>query len=156
MKRLITLVFLVLIINNVNAQRLDYDTDSKWFWGINAGATWNTTDVKNKFGGAWGIIVGKSFNYNYGKKVSFDLRGRYLGGKWKGQDYDTTSLSNYSPNSIVSQKYDTLGYTINNFQTKVHELGLELVIHANGIRENTGWDPYIFGGIGISFNQTKG
>jgi len=142
------------------SQKLDYDNDSKWFFGLNVGAAWNTTDVKNQTDTGWGVIFGRSFNYNYGKKISFDLRLRYLSGNWYGQDYDTTSLlgynSEYSPEGSILQHYDTLGYTINNFQTEVKELGLELAIHLNALRETTGWDPYIFGGANIVVNQTYG
>ena len=159
MKRIITLgIFLSFALTNF-AQKLDYDNDSKWFFGLNAGAAWNTTDVKNKTNIGWGFILGRSFNYNYGKKISFDLRLRYLNGKWYGQDYDTTSLLGYNselPAGNVVQYYDTLGYTINNFQAEVHELGLELAIHLNSIRETHGWDPYIFGGANIVWNQTYG
>jgi hypothetical protein len=160
MKRIITLVICLSFLPSLQAQKLDYDTDSKWFLGLNTGGTWNTTDVRNKTHVGWGFTLGRSFNYNYGKKFSFDLRLRYLGGKWYGQDYDTTSLNGYNPSfgpgGSVAQVYDTLGYTINNFQAEVHELGLELVLHANGLRERTGWDPYIFGGVNIVWNQTFG
>ena len=161
MKKLITLAICSVFSMTLSAQKLDYDNDSKWFWGFNVGAAWNTTDVKNKTNLGWGLILGRSFNYNYGKKLSFDLRLRYLGGNWYGQDYDTTSVLNNeaygdATTSPVVQVYDTLGYTINNFQTEVHELGLELVLHANSLRENTGWDPYIFGGANIVWNQTMG
>ena len=160
MKRIITLAICLSTVTQFFAQKLEYDTDSKWFLGLNTGATWNTTDVRNKTHIGWGFTLGRSFNYNYGKKFSFDLRLRYLGGKWYGQDYDTTSLNGYnpsfSPGGSVIQTYDTLGYTVNNFQAEVHELGLELVLHANGLRERTGWDPYIFGGVNIVWNQTYG
>ena len=160
MKRIITLAICLSFLPSLQAQKLEYDTDSKWFLGLNTGGTWNTTDVRNKTHIGWGFTLGRSFNYNYGKKFSFDLRLRYLGGKWYGQDYDTTSLNgynpSYSPGGSVVQTYDTLGYTVNNFQAEVHELGLELVLHANGLRERTGWDPYIFGGVNIVWNQTYG
>ena len=145
MKRIYTLAIILLISSPLFSQKLDYDNDSKWYWGLNAGAAWNTTDVKNKTKVGWGFTLGRAFNYNYGKALSFDFRMRYLNGTWAGQDYDTTSLTNYnssvSPSGSVVDYYDTLGYTINNFQTKVHELGLEFVIHANNLRQNTGWDP---------------
>lgn len=160
MKKIITLGLFLSFAMTQFAQKLDYDNDSKWFFGLNTGAAWNTTDVKNKTHIGWGFILGRSFNYNYGKKVSFDLRMRYLHGKWYGQDYDTTSTlgynSEYTPVGNVLQHYDTLGYTVNNFQTDVHELGLELAIHLNSIRETKGWDPYIFGGANIVWNQTYG
>ncbi len=160
MKKALTLILCLAILPSVFGQKLDYDHDSKWFFGINAGAAWNTTDVKNKTHIGYGFTLGRSFNYNYGKKFSFDLRLRYLGGKWYGQDYDTTNVtgnSGYDPMGKVAQLYDTtLGYTYNNFQAEVHEIGLELVLHANSLRERTGWDPYIFGGAHLVWNQTYG
>jgi hypothetical protein len=160
MKKTLTLILCIAILPSVFGQKLDYDHDSKWFFGLNAGAAWNTTDVKNKTHIGYGFTLGRSFNYNYGKKFSFDLRLRYLGGKWYGQDYDTTNVtgnSGYDPMGNVTQRYDTtLGYTYNNFQAQVHEVGLELVLHANSLREKTGWDPYIFGGAHLVWNQTYG
>ncbi len=159
MRKLITLGFCLFFIGSAFGQKLDYDRDSKWFFGFNVGGTWNTTDVRNRTNFGWGLILGRSFNYNYGKKVSFDLRLRYLGGNWYGQDFDTTNVSGnplYDPASELVSRYDSLGYTVNNFNTEAHELGLELVLHLNSLREKTGWDPYIFGGIGAAWSQTNG
>ncbi|MEY3237461.1 MAG: hypothetical protein RI883_1562, partial [Bacteroidota bacterium] len=156
MNKITTLVFcLFLSFGSVFSQKIDYDNSSKWFLGLNLGATWQTTDVANKFNAGWGLTLGKSFNYNYGKKISFDLRARYLRGYWLGQDYDTTSLASYTGSSLVQYK-DSLGFSVNNFQADVHRLGLELVLHANGFRERTGWDPYIFGGLGFTWYQSYG
>jgi hypothetical protein len=157
MKRIITLVFLIVFALPSMAQHVDYDNDSRWFLGLNIGGTWNTTDIKNRTYAGAGFIFGKQFNYNYGRRTSFDLRFRYLGGIWYGQDYDTTSLLNYSP-AYMPFEYDAYksnpGYTVNNFKTRTHEVGLELAIHANALRERTGWDPYIFGGLNFAWNQT--
>ena len=90
MKRIITLAFLLYFIPSLHAQHVNYETDSKWFFGLNVGATWNTTDVKNETNIGYGFLLGKSFNYGYGKIFSFDLRLRYLHGLWYGQDFDTT------------------------------------------------------------------
>ncbi len=156
MNKITTLVFcLSLSLGSVFSQKIDYDNSSNWFLGLNAGATWQTTDVANKFSAGWGLTLGRSFNYNYGKKISFDLRARYLRGTWLGQDYDTTSLAGYTGTSLLNYK-DSLGFSVNNFQADVHRLGFELVLHANGFRERTGWDPYIFGGIGFTWHQTFG
>ena len=138
-----------------SAQRVDYDHSSKWFLGLNAGATWNSNDVKNKTAAGWGFTLGKSYNYDYGKILSFDLRGRYLRGYWYGQDLDTTSLANYTGTALSTFK-DSSGFTVNNFQADVHRLAFELVIHANKIKENSGFDPYIFGGVGLTWHQTFG
>jgi hypothetical protein len=154
--RNIYLTFIALLyFANLFAQHGDYDNTSKWFLGLNAGATWNSTDVKSKTASGWGLTLGKSYNYDYGKILSFDLRARYLRGYWYGQDYDTTNLDNYTGTSL--NYYDSLtGYSVNNFQADVHRLAFELVIHANRIRERTGFDPYIFGGVGFTWHQTYG
>ncbi len=132
--------------------------NAKWFFGVNTGLTWQTTDVANKTNGGWGLTLGRSFNYHTGSFVSFDIRGRFLRGFWYGQDRDTSDF--IIPNQTLSQgatNYrDSLGYSVNNFQAENYLLNLELVAHFNRIRENTRWDPYIFGGIGMNWRQTYG
>ena len=147
----------LLLSFNFFAQKVDYDHTSKWFLGFNIGGAWQTTDVTNKTNLGYGFTIGKSYNYDYGRILSFDLRARYLTGKWNGQDFDTTDLSHYNiTNGVLADYKDTYGYTINNFETSVHRLGLELVIHANSFRDRTNIDPYIFGGIGFTWHQTYG
>ena len=151
---LATLIFISFF---ANSQKVDYDHSSKWFLGFNVGGTWQTTDVKNQTSAGWGLILGKSFNYDYGKVLSFDLRGRYLRGYWYGQDLDTTSLANYAgTNGALTSYKDQYGFTINNFQADVHRLALELAVHLNSITEKTGFDPYVFGGVGVTWKQTYG
>ncbi len=160
MKRIITLLSICFVfqVGTSTAQKLVYENTSPWFWGLNAGGTWNTADVKYKLDWGWGVTLGRSFNFNYGKPISFDLRGRYLGGNWKGQDFDSTGFA--LPNAALSagntNYKDSLGYSVLNHKTKVHELDLELVLHLNRLVERTGWDPYIFGGIGLTWSNTKG
>ena len=162
MKQLLLLTLSLLVtVGTVKAQKIDYDNSSKWFLGVNVGGAWQTTDVKNQMGSGWGLTLGRSYNYNYGKAFYFDIRARYLSGAWYGQDYFATDLTDYNPDNEAGfplQPYkDAPGsVVVNNFQTEVHRLGLELVLHANGIRERTGWDPYIFGGIGLTWHQTYG
>src|SRR5688572_1148951 len=79
MKKITTLIFgLILSSGYLFSQKIDYDNSSKWFLGLNLGTTWQTTDVANRNNVGWGLTLGKSFNYNYGKKLSFDIRARYL------------------------------------------------------------------------------
>ena len=155
MKNFYIALVICLSFFQLQAQKVDYDNTSKWFMGFNIGGTWNTTDVKNQTSTGWGVVLGKSFNYNYGSAISFDLRGRYLRGNWYGQDTDTTSLLNYSGSALTEYK-DQYGYTVNNFQSDVHIVALELVLHLNRLRDRTGWDPYVFGGAGFTFKQTYG
>ena len=156
MKKLYFLSILLLSITFAQAQRINYDISSKWFFGLNAGATWNTNDVKNVNSSGYGLILGRSYNYNYGKKISFDLRGRYLAGTWVGQDTSVTKLSNYQGGPLDGYNIDSNSIYVNNFQTDVRRLALELVLHMNRIREKTGIDPYVFGGIGLTWTQTYG
>jgi hypothetical protein len=160
MKNFYIVLVLCFSFFQLQAQKVDYDNTSKWFMGFNIGGTWNTTDVKNQTSTGWGLVLGKSFNYNYGSVISFDLRARYLRGMWYGQDNDTTSLLNYTGTAL--NDYTNVdgntgpGFTVNNFQADVHRVALELALHLNSIRERSGWDPYIFGGVGLTFNQTFG
>lgn len=147
----------IFFTSSLRAQRIDYDHSSNWFWGLNLGATWQSTDVDSKTDAGYGFTIGRSFNYNYGKRISFDLRGRYLRGFWYGQDYKASYLNQtYASSDPLKIYQDSLGFTVHNFQTGVHRLSLELVLHANGMAERTGWDPYIFGGIGYTWYQTFG
>lgn len=158
MKKIITLFFSLFFVLTGFSQKLDYDNSSKWFFGANIGAAWNTTDVRNKTDLGWGLILGRSFNYGYGKGLSFDIRARYLRGKWYGQDYDTTNLAHLGTdyNGALAGYQNDPGFTVNNFQADVHHLGLELAIHLNRLTDRTGWDPYIFGGINAVWHQTYG
>ncbi len=160
MNRIFTLLFGLFLSLYANSQqtRVDYDNDSRWFWTLNAGSTWTTADVTKKHDWGWGFTIGKAFNYNYGTPLSFDIRARYLGGSWYGQDGDTSGFQ-YGNAALSAADHDyktAYGYAVLNHQTKVHELSLELVLHANNVRANSGWDPYIFGGIGYTWYRAKG
>jgi len=150
------IVLLFLSSFSLKAQKVDYDNASKWFWGLNLGGTWQSTDVSNQTGVGWGITIGKSYNYNYGKPLSFDIRGRYLNGNWYGQDKDSTALSGLSQGNALYGYQNGPGYTYHNFKSNVHRLALELAIHLNAITQKTGLDPYVFGGIGLTWNRTYG
>jgi hypothetical protein len=86
--------------------------------------------------------------------VSFDIRARYLSGNWYGQDTSISSLADYSDTALSA--YQSQGGIIHNFKSKTRRLALELVVHLNGLTEKTGIDPYVFGGIGLTFNRTYG
>ncbi len=141
------------------SQKLDHDLTSPWFIGANVGAAWNHTDVKNKTHYGWGLVLGRSFNRNYANLFSYDLKFRYLGGAWRGQNRALTYFDDYT-NTTLSQDptnyKDIYGFSLNNFQTKAHEFNLELSIHLNRLTERTGLDPYIFGGVGATFYRSKG
>jgi hypothetical protein len=159
MRRIITLLIGIFFLSTtLNSQVIDYDNNSKWFWGLNAGGTWHTTDVQSKTAFGLGLTLGRSFNYNYGKKVSFDIRGRFLYGKWLGIDTKRTdfSVSNDALSSGLTNYKDTLGFAFRNFGNSATRLSLELVLHLNSLKERTGTDIYVFGGIGYTWFQAEG
>lgn len=105
MNKITTIAFsLLLSFGSLHSQKIDYENSSKWFLGLNLGGTWQTTDVTNKTNVGYGFTLGKSFNYDYGSKLTFDLRARYLRGYWYGQDYDSTSLTNYTGSALNTYK----------------------------------------------------
>ncbi len=156
MKKWYILSILFLSFSLAKAQHVAYDLNSNWFWGLNAGVTWNSNDVKNVNSSGYGLTLGRSFNYDYGKRISFDIRGRFLTGNWVGQDLDTFSLNNYAGGPLSAYYIDSSSIYVNNFQTDVKRLSMELVLHLNSVHERSGFDPYIFGGIGVTWTQTYG
>lgn len=153
MKYFYTLIVSLLLTTTLFSQKVNYDNDSRWFWGLNIGGTWTKTDVPHKLDLGYGLMLGHQFNYNYGKPISFDVRLRYLTGLWKGYNTDSTTVS---ANPVYTD-YNSQGQpVVLNFGTRLHELSLELAIHFNKLRERTGWDPYIFGGVGYTWYRAKG
>ncbi len=140
------------------SQKIDLTESSPWFISPNIGGTWHTTDVKTMVNVGAGFTVGKSFMKKNASPVWIDLYGRLLIGTWKGQDIKASDLTNYSGvlASGDTNYKDLYNYTVHNFRTKAVELNLEMALHFNRIVHNTGWDPYIFGGIGFSFYRAYG
>lgn len=139
------------------AQRYNYDNSSNFFIGLNIGSAWHSSDVKNvkkRFPLAAGFTLGGTFNRDYGKFLTYDLRFRFLFGSWYGQDTDTTHA--IQDNYAVNDKYNSLGYSVQNFRAKQRSLDLEFAVHFNRVKERTGLDPYIFGGLGFTFTNTQG
>jgi len=152
MKKIYALLLFALCLFKVSAQNVNYSS-SKWFWGFNYGGTWHSTDIDFERYNGWGLTLGRSYNYDYGQRVSFDLRGRFLSGQWYGQDQSIATLTDYV-NPVLSSYLIGNNSYVHNFRSDVRELDLELVLHAASLRERTGLDPYIFGGIGLTWQQT--
>lgn len=153
------LAVFTLIFNATFSQRLVHERTSPWFFGGNIGATWQHTDVQNKTHYGWGLVFGRTFNRDYANYFSYDLKLRYLGGAWRGQNTRQTNFADYTNETLSQSPTDyknTYNYSINNFQTKAHEINLELSVHLNRLTERTGLDPYIFGGVGATFFRAKG
>lgn len=166
MRRLILLFVVVLFGSTAYSQHSQhrrpvvYDNHSEWFFGLNYGGTWQTSDVRNNFRSAGGFTLGKSYFYRQGSPVFFDLRGRFLVGAWEGLD---RKLSYVSPNDelLNGTTNPSLDYyaadssVLRNFRSNQVEFNLELVMHFNRLREATRWDFYVFGGLGITAWQSR-
>lgn len=151
MKTIYTILFLLISTSYTLAQKVNYES-SKWFWGFNIGSTRSSTDLKDESYNGFGLTLGRSFNYDYGHALSFDLRGRFLAGQWYGQGTDYTTLGSTVNPALQSYLIGNQNY-VHNFRTDVRELDLELVLHAGKLRERTGFDPYVFGGLGLTWQQ---
>lgn len=158
LKLLLALVFLSQGFTTLS-QKIRYEDRSPVYFGLNTGVTWHTSDVKNEDYKvrAGGFILGIALNEDYGNAVSFDLRFRGLLGSWRGLDSDTLGLltSNSTLNNAYGQPSGP-GFSVQNFRAFQAHWGLELAIHANRLRERTGVDPYIFGGVSFVSTLTQG
>lgn len=151
---LLCLLTLLLLATEGFSQHIRYEDNSNWFFGLNTGATWHTSDVESEYRGGLGFTFGRSFNNDYGRLFTYDLRFRFLAGSWVGQDADTTGMT--GQNAALTEAYGELGYAVQNFRAFQGRAALELAIHLNSVREKSGFDPYIFGGIGYTWTSTQG
>ncbi|MEY5001377.1 MAG: hypothetical protein RLZZ211_1413 [Bacteroidota bacterium] len=152
MRKLYALLLFALTISSISAQNVNYNS-SKWFWGLNYGGTWHSTDLDYERYNGWGLTLGRSYNYDYARGLSFDLRGRFLAGQWYGAA-DSVSILSPSVSQVLNPFLTGTNQYVHNFRSDIRELDLELVLHAGRLRERTGLDPYIFGGVGLTWQQT--
>ena len=157
MKRILTLVVLAtLLASSLYAQsiyKVNYDRDSRWFWGVNMGGTgMYQSDIESKTSLGWGAVFGKSIGMRERNHLSFDLRGRFFAAYFVGQATDNYDLnsSNLAPSTYrdnLSEYENTLGYFIPNYKTRLVSGSLELVVNTNSLRHRTGLNLYAFAGI---------
>jgi hypothetical protein len=159
LKFLLSWLFLGILFSTA-AQKIRYEERSPVYFGLNTGVTWHTSDVENDEYRirAGGFIFGVALNEDYGNAVSFDIRLRGLFGAWRGLDSDT--LGFLSSNNTLNNNYGLAnngpGFAVQNFRAAQAHWALELAIHANSLRERTGFDPYIFGGLSLTTTVTEG
>src|ERR1700750_1416669 len=122
---------------------------NEWELGIKGGHRNRFTDIPN-WGptGGFGIHVRKALGY------VFSLRAEYDWIRLRGLSYQYTQAYGRNPalNSIYTQEpsgqWDSIFY---NYRSTVHELTLQGVFSFNNInfhRAKTGFNWYVFGGIG--------
>lgn len=163
MKTLYALLIISLFTSfGANAQsKVSYD-NSKWFLGLNAGGTYHSNtevDVHAIYRAGLGFTLGKSFNMEQGKFFSWDFRFRYLHANYRGlsrtkYDLDSTSTQNLNLGTVLDEYQQAYGYYVPNFNTKVNDFSLELQLNTNRLRERTGWNLFVFGGLGLTHYKT--
>ena len=163
MKKLYTLIIIVLFSAfGANAQSKVSYNNSKWFLGLNAGGTYHSNtevDVNTRYRAGLGFTLGKSFNMEEGNFFSWDFRFRYLHANYRGlskskYNLDSTNTQILNLGSTLDQYQQAYGYYVPSFNAKVNDFSLELQLNTNRLRERTGWNLYVFGGIGLTHYKT--
>ena len=138
---------------------------NSWRLGLNAGASWQTADVRSCWGMAGGITLEKGFHENATNILSFAIRGRYLGANTYGMDYKrnyavkSNDAYNGTYNPAVNYQTDTAtkarGYVYDNYKMTLGEGALELQVTFNKLREKTHVLLNLWGGIGFTSYRTN-
>ena len=136
---------------------------NSWRLGLNAGAAWQTADVRSCWGMAGGITLEKGFHENATNAFSFAVRARYLSANTYGMNskrnynvktndaYNGTynPIVNYS-DSVSSGKH----YVYDNYKMTLSEGSLELQLTFNRLREKTHVLLNLWGGVGFTSYRT--
>ncbi len=152
--------------NAAGAQQSVYQQQGYYTFGINAGLSYQSSDVQAlPEGFGLGLTLGKNLYYKAGAPLSFDVRGRLLYAQQLG--LDATRSFDIANNSVLngSQSLDYTNYPANlgesqgfvfqNHKTDVFELGVEGVLTLNRLREKTGVVASIYGGLGLDWFQAN-
>ncbi len=148
------------------AQRVNTLRPGWYTLGINAGLSYQQSDVAARLRGAGlGITLAKNLNSRHGQLLEVDLRGRLMYSTSYGLDADRNYL--VDENSAVngtqlwdyreypSELEEPNGFIFNNHRTQMGELGLEAVFTLGRLRQRTGINLSVFGGIGIDWYRVK-
>ena len=158
------LIILTVVALNSFSQK-DYSRYyNSWRLGLNAGAAWQTADVRSCWGMAGGITLEKGFHENSTNFFSFAIRGRYLSANTYGMDfkrnYNVKSNDAYNGtyNPTVNYQADTAtkarGYVYDNYKMTLGEGALELQITFNKLREKSHVLLNLWGGVGFTSYRT--
>ncbi|TND09801.1 MAG: hypothetical protein FD123_925 [Bacteroidetes bacterium] len=162
MKRNLTilLALITFLLLEIPASAQAKRMTNPWWWGVNAGATWQTSDMKMKPGLGWGITVGNMSRYRENRALWWGARFRYLHGVNYGEDYSRfrgikdNDVLNGTSDSTLNYYQGGTGYIFSNYKMKLDELAFELQIGSNALRKH-GILLYGWGGLGISKTETR-
>lgn len=152
MKKIFTFSFLFVCC--VSSFLFSQPTTHPFELGINAGASWLTSDVRVKKPGAgFGLTFGQTYGMNKKNMFTLGWRLRFLDANTFGQDYHRSYgiKNNEVLNGSTDSSLDYIvnpGYVYQNYKTHLDEFSAEIVLSLNqGVYYAY---PYIFGGAGIT------
>lgn len=169
MKNLYTLIAFIAFttLTAFGQGKVDYESRTRFYLGFNLGATYHSkteVDVNSLYRGGAGFIFGYSFGMKPGNLLSVDLQARYLLGAYRGLSRSRYTL-NTNTNDILNLNEPPLqpildyqtdyGYYVPNFHTWVNDWSLELKLNTNRLRERTGWNFFVLGGVGLTRYTTR-
>lgn len=155
MKRLITLLILLLSISQLKAQRDLTERRPVWF-GVNMGGTWQTSDMKPQAGIGWGFTVARYSRISNPSPLYWGWRARFLDGRNFGYNYHP--LYGIKANPVLSGYHsgtdpDT-GHVFSNYKMRYDEFAFEIVLGSNTLRKH-GVLLYGWGGAGMTYWKTS-
>src|SRR5258708_5700446 len=129
---------------------------NEWEIGVKGGYTTAFTSVHN-----WGPTGGFGFHVRKALGYVFSLRAEYDWIRLRGLNYQYSQ--SYGKNPVLSAEYPPTAAGVYspifyNFRSTVHELSLQGVFTLNNInfhKAKTGWNIYLFGGIGAATYSTS-
>ena len=162
MKNLYTLLAFILFtgLTSFGQGKVYYDSRSRFYLGFNFGGTYHSNteiDVNRLYRAGAGFTFGYSFGMKPGNLLSLDLQARYLLAAYRGLSDSKYTLNSTTEDLLnngtpLSQPYEdyknAYGYYVPNFHSWVNDWSLELKLNTNRLRENTGWNFFVLGGIG--------
>ncbi|MCK6641914.1 MAG: hypothetical protein L6Q81_17695 [Bacteroidia bacterium] len=155
MKRILTLLVVLLSVLQVNAQRDLTERRPLWI-GVNMGGTWQTSDMKPVGGIGWGMTVSRYTRVSNPSPVYFGWRFRFLDGRNFGYNYNSQTTQQVQANSVVNGHYGSSLTDTNyfgNYKMRFDEFAFELIVGSNSLRKH-GVLLYGFGGAGLNYWKT--
>ncbi|MCA6362825.1 MAG: hypothetical protein IM638_07280, partial [Bacteroidetes bacterium] len=156
MKRLFTLLFLLLCLTNSFGQNKLAERNP-WWWGADLGASFQTSDMQPRAGMAFGIHATKFTRKSMPGPFFFGLRFRFIDGRNFGYNYNKLNIANNPVLNSGSTNYlaDPVnnGDIFSNYRFRYDELAAELLIGSNGLRKH-GVLLYAYGGAGLNYWKT--
>lgn len=163
-----TLISTTALMAQVGVQQKTAGTNESGYWtfGINAGISYQSSDVRALNGGyGFGATLAKNLYQRTGAPLAFDLRGRFLYARNYGLDatrsYQIENNKVLNGNQVLDYSNypadlnENRGFVFQNHQTDIGELSLEAVLTLNRLREKTGVIASIYGGLGLDWYRTK-